>query len=426
MSNNAAIAAVTATLTKMIQAAVAADPVVSNGTVTARPPDRARQGAPVNQVNIFLYRTSIDAAWRNQDPPSARPGESGQPPLPLVLSYLITGYGEDDDEILAHRLLGIAMAVLNDTPVLSRAQIASALPPPGSGLENQAERVRITPDPRPQDEISRMWTTFNTGYRLSVSYDAAVVLIDSTRPIAAAPPVLIRGRGDTGPVAMGSLYPQLQLAVPPNRQPAAQPGDVLTLTGNQLGAIGAVQVSHPLAAQPLTLRPLTQTATALTVRLPDPAQLPAGMATVSATFDATMDSGNGSGPVTLSSNAVPVALAPKLVSNAPLRVQLAQGAPTPLTVNCSPAVQPQQTIALVVGSRLVSSAPVQAATSQLNFSLRGFTAGTYLLRVRIDQTDSIPVVGPPVPGNANQPAPLRFDPNQQLMLVNPSPQPAQA
>ena len=77
MSNNAAIAAVTATLTNMIQAAVSADPVVSSGTVTARPPDEARQGAPVNQVNLFLYRTSIDAAWRNQDPPSIRPGEIG-------------------------------------------------------------------------------------------------------------------------------------------------------------------------------------------------------------------------------------------------------------------------------------------------------------------------------------------------------------
>jgi len=417
MSSNAAIAAVTATLTNMIQAAVAADPVVSGGTVTARPPDRARQGAPVNQVNLFLYRTSIDAAWRNQDPPSVRPGESAQPPLPLVLSYLITAYGEDDDEILAHRLLGIAMGVLNDRPVLSRSLIANALPPPGSDLQNQIERVRITPDPRPQDEISRMWTTFNTGYRLSVSYDAAVVLIDSTRPVAAALPVLMRGRGDTGPVAASSMYPQLQLAVPPNRQPAAQPGDVLTLTGSQLAAVTEVQVSHPLAAQPVTLQPLSVTASELTVQLPKPAQLPAGIATVTATFDALQDQASGSGAVTLSSNAVPVALAPQLVSDAPLSVKLAQSGPTPLTVTCSPAVQPQQTIALIVGSQLVPSEPVPAATSQLSFSLQGFTTGSYLLRIRIDQTDSIPVSGLLTPSNPNQPTPMQFDPNQYLGLT---------
>ena len=417
MSNNAAIAAVTATLTNMLQAAIAADPVVSSGTVTTRPPDKARQGAPVNQINLFLYRTAIDAAWRNQDPPSIRPGESGQPPLPLVLSYLITAYGEDDDEILAHRLLGIAMGMLNDRPVLSRALIASALPSPGSGLENQVERVRITPDPQDQDEISRMWTTFNIGYRLSVFYHASVVLIDNTRPVAAAPPVLMRGRGDTGPVAAASGYPQLQLAQPPNRQPAAQPGDVLTLTGSQLAAVTGVQVSHPLAAQPVTLEPLSRTASELTVQLPAPAQLPAGMATVTATFDAQQDQANGAGAVTLSSNGVPVALAPQLVSDAPLSVKLVQGGPTPLTVTCSPAVQSQQTIALIVGATLVPSEPVPAATSQLSFSLQGFTTGRYLLRVRIDQTDSIPVSGLATPSNPNQPTPMQYDDNQYLVLT---------
>jgi hypothetical protein len=416
MSNNAAIAAVTATLTKMIQEAIAADPVVSSGTVTARPPDRARQGALVNQINLFLYRTSIDAAWRNQDPPSARPGESAQPPLPLVLSYLITAYGEDDDEILAHRLLGIAMGVLNDQPVLSRSLIARALPLPGSGLENQVDRVRVTPDPQNQDEISRMWTTFNIGYRLSVFYHASVVLIDSTRHGVAAPPVLMRGRDDTGPVVVASLYPQLQLAVPPNRQPAVQPGDVLTVTGSQLTAVTSVQVSHPLAAQPLTLQPLSRTASELTVQLPQPAQLPAGIAAVTATFDAVQD--QDAGAVTLSSNAVPVALAPQLVSNAPLWVKLVQGGPTPLTVNCSPAVQPQQTIALVVGSRLVLAEPVAAATSQLSFSLQDFTTGKYLLRVRIDQTDSIPVAGLPVPPNTDPPTPMQYNPNHYLVLAS--------
>jgi len=415
MSNNAAIAAVTATLTNMIQAAISADATVSSGTVTARPPDQARQGAPVNQVNLFLYRTSIDAAWRNQDPPTVRPGESGQPPLPLVLSYLITAYGEDDNEIFAHRLLGIALQVLNDQPVLSRSQIAGALPAPGSDLQNQVERVRITWDPRPQDEISRMWTTFNTGYRASFTFDVAVVLIDSTRPVIAAPPVLMLGRGDTGP-AVGLPFPQLQLAAPPNRQPAAQPGDVLTLTGSCLSAITAVQVNHPLATQPLTLTPLSVTSSQVTVRLPDPPELPAGMASVAATFAAQMDQATGTGPETVTSNAVPVAFAPTLVSNAPLTVALAQNGPTTVAVNCSPAVQPQQTIALIVGSQPVTSEPVQAASSQLSFSLQGFTAGTYLLRLRIDSVDSIPVGSPPAPVNANQPAPMQFDPNQQLVL----------
>ena len=104
-----------------------------------------------------------------------------------------------------------------------------------------------------------------------------------------------------------------------------------------------------------------------------------------------MDQTAAAGSVTVTSNAVPVALAPKLVSNAQLKAKLAENGATALTVNCSPPVLPQQTIALIVGSQLVSSAPVQAATSQLSFGLQGFTAGTYLLRLRIDSVDSIPV-----------------------------------
>ena len=89
------------------------------------------------------------------------------------------------------------MSTLNDTPLLSREILAAALP--GSGLDVQSERVRITPGPIPQDEISRMWATFSTGYRISVTYDVAVVLIDSRRPMTRPLPVLTRGVDDTGP-----------------------------------------------------------------------------------------------------------------------------------------------------------------------------------------------------------------------------------
>jgi Pvc16 N-terminal domain len=411
MSNSAAIAAVTATLTKMIQSAVDVDATVAGGKVTARPPDRARQGATGNQVNLFLYRTSIDAAWRNQDPPSIRPGEAGQPPLPLVLSYLITGYGENDEEILAHRLLGIAMSVLNDKPLLSRQEIQRSLAPAaGSDLENQIERVRITPDPRPQDEISRMWSTFGTGYRLSVSYDAAVVLIDSTQPAVAPPPVLQRGSGDPGPTVGQTFLPDLAAATPPNQQAAARPGDTVTLLGRNLDAVTDVVVTHARLGQTSSLAPSTRTATTLTVQLPDPPALPAGVATVVAQFDA----GTGT-PV--ASNAIPLALAPVIVSNAELKAKLKPNAATPLTVTCAPAVEPGQTAALVVGSQLVPVVPVAAATSSLTFQLSGFTAGTYTLRLRVDSVDSIPVAGTPPPSSPDEPAPMQFDPNQQLVLT---------
>ena len=52
-----------------------------------------------NQINVFLYQVLPDAAWRNRDMPrQMRPGETGHPPLPLVLYYLLTAYSDDEDD----------------------------------------------------------------------------------------------------------------------------------------------------------------------------------------------------------------------------------------------------------------------------------------------------------------------------------------
>lgn len=410
MSNDRAIAAVTSTLKTMIFGAVSADATLAGSEVTARPPDRARQGVAGNQINLFLYRTSIDAAWRNQDPETVRPGEAGQPPLPLVLSYIVTAYGDNDDEVLSHRLLGLAMSVLHDRPLLSRAVIASSLA--GSELESQVERVRITPHPIPLDEISRMWATFGTGYRTSVSYDAAVVLIDSDRPVIAPTPVLARGEGDLGPTARATLGPHLDMAAPDGPQPAARPGDVVTLFGRNLGAVSAVRVSAPGIAAPIELPPASSTETAVTVPIPTPPSIPAGMASVAALGD------DGTGSV-ISSNHVPLALAPTIVSEAALQAQLTGGTAT-LEVKCAPAVQPGQTVALIVGERLIPGevgASGSPARSQLAFSLSGFTAGTYTLRLRVDGTDSIPVAAPAAAPNLDEAAPMSIDPAQTVRLT---------
>lgn len=409
MSNHSAIAAVTATLTNMIQRAVSVDVAVAGGRVTARPPDRARQGVAGNQINLFLYRTSIDAAWRNQDPPTIRPGESAQPSLPLVLSYLITAYGENDDEILSHRLLGIAMGVLNDRPLLSRADIQRSLQPgPGSDLENQVERVRITPDPRPQDEISRMWATFGTGYRLSVSYDAALVLIDSARPIAAPAPVLSRGAEDAGPIATARLAPRIARVLPPNGQAAARPGDAVTLVGRNLDAVATFEVTGIRLAAASVLPVASAAPGAAVVEIPAPPTLPAGTVAIAPHFD-----DGGGRPI--AGHAAPLALAPTIVSKATFKAKLDDKGRATLKLKCSPPVEAGQTIALIIGDQVIAIPPLDEASDQLTFALSGFTAGTYTLRLRIDSVDSIPIAAPIAADGG--PAPMPIDPAQQVALT---------
>jgi hypothetical protein len=41
--------------------------------------------------------------------------------------------------------------------------------------------VRVTLQPLSLEEMSRLWSTFQTQYRLSVAYEVSVVLIDSAR-----------------------------------------------------------------------------------------------------------------------------------------------------------------------------------------------------------------------------------------------------
>ena len=399
MSTNRAIAAVTATLRNMLFQALSGDATLSGATVTTKAPDQARQGgATGNQINLFLYQTSINAAWRNQDPPPARPGELSQPPLPLVLSYLMTAYGEDDDEVLAHQLLGVGMQVLNDQAVLPAGAITQALS--GTGLEAQPDRVRITPHPIPMDEISRLWSTFSTGYRISVSYDASVVLIDNSQPVTAPLPVLARSAGDRGPFAAPRVAPFIQAVLHPGGLPGARPGDAITLTGRGLAGVTQVQVSGGALGGPRLLAATATSDQAVAVQLPADAPLPAGIAAVSAPLTAA----DGS---TLPSNSVPLALVPVLTNTAPLSATLTDGAAT-VQVPCSPPILATQAVQLVLNEQLVAGPPATGTEprSSLSFALEGFTAGSYVLRLRVDGQDSIPMV-------AGQ---TSYDPNQSLVL----------
>ncbi len=210
MSNGLAIAAVTSTLKLLLESHLNLHPV------STFPPDKARNGNTGDQINLFLYHTAIDAAWRNMDIPyQVRPGEIGQPPLPLNLFYLITAYGEGDDDIKSHRLLGRAMSVLHDHPLLGRAEIELIVP--DSELQNQVERVRITFQPMSLDEMSKLWMIFQTQYRISTAYQVSVVLIDSSRTTQTALPVLKRN-----------------IAVRPFRQPVID--EILPATDGSLPA----------------------------------------------------------------------------------------------------------------------------------------------------------------------------------------------
>jgi hypothetical protein len=247
-----AIAGVTAVLRDLLNYGIVnqniAGTLGSNVTVSVATPDQVLQlnGQESSQINLFLYLVSPNPGWRNAMLPSR--DASGRhrltnPPLALDLHYLLSVYSGDD--LHSEILLGYAMQLLHERPVLTREMIRTALNPSpavgaqlppalralsASGLEDQVEQVKITPQNLNTEEISKLWTATQSHFRPTAAYIASVVLIEAAQPARSLLPVLTRGRIDpatgreTGVSVVPDVLPavpMLTAVVPPGSQPVA-------------------------------------------------------------------------------------------------------------------------------------------------------------------------------------------------------------
>lgn len=445
MSNALAIAAVTKTLHELLSKAVESELGVSG--ITVLPLDIARENN--SPINLFLYHMQPNATWRNFDVPNrTKSGETGYPPLALSLYYLVTAYGRDNDtntniqDISAHRLLGVAMQALHDNTTLNPEKIRQALAE--SDLHNQIERVRLTPITLNLEEMSKLWATFQTQYRISVAYEASVVLIESRHPVRTPLPILQRGdrfpSGREGgltvkasPVPPLPPFPTIEKLTLPNRQPGIQLGQTLNLQGHRFDTAPTdqikIQFRHPRLEDPIEQPPsgdATDELLPVTLDVNEVGWL-AGTQSVSAQFM------NASPPQ--STNALPFVLVPTLSLPVNSVTTLTDGS-RQLTVNCAPQVwlwrhpnQPEtqrgQQVSLLIGNRElrpvvealpeVDADPLETApqpaqkSSQLVFDISNLPPGDYWLRLRVDGADSLLVNW--------QADPLVFDVSQRLTLT---------
>ncbi len=424
MSTAAAISAVTRTLIRVIDAGIDSYrdkhqtgpfALPSNVLITTRPLDKLRDlnaAQPQQCVNLFLYETLINAAWRNLSPPDrVRPGETGHPPLALNLRYLLTPIADTDDNDRPHLLLGVAMSVLHDHAVLTPADFSDA-DVTESGIAQQPEHIRITPVALTFEDMSKLWTTFQTQYRLSTAFEATVVLIDSARPTKAPLPVLRRGEEDRGVTATAAAAPTITRAVPPRDKPSIELGERLTIHGQGLGDVELdVELARASGGSGESGSIVSASDTELVVQLPS-----AGAAAANPTWSAGVMTvrlvQRSEGRVLRSSNSFPFALAPRIVV-------AATGQPSAgtveLTVKIAPYLQPGQRISLLFGERELQIPPPAATTSSVVVTVPDVAPGKYVVRLRVDGVDSVPLLPLPVP-----PAPAQlptFDP-AQIVVVN--------
>jgi hypothetical protein len=351
-----------------------------------------------NQVNLFLYHVEHSPAWRNMEIPGRiRNGETATPPLGLNLYYLITAYGQDKNEIIGHLLLGKAMSILHDHPLLSRDEIRVAFS--ASHLHEQIERVRITPQPISIDEVSKLWTGFQSQYKLSVAYQVSVVLIESKRPSTTPLPVLMRGPGDRGVLIQTYVtppFPTLESIDFPNKQNAAQQGDILTINGSLLkgDSVTIVFKNHRLSST-IPLPALAgATDKEIKVKLPnDPNQWVAGVYTLSAVV-------HKAGNPDKVSNDIAFMLAPTVnfpITIAPLSPAASKNYVA--TVNFNPAIRPEQDAYLLLGNREFKADEHSSVVTSLQFQMKNVEDGDSFVRLRIDGADSLLIdtsVIPPV------------------------------
>src|SRR3569833_1288148 len=134
MSSPLAIGAVSAVLRNLLDNGLieAGAAIGTTVNVSAVAPDtidlETAEESP--RLNLFLYHVSENAAWRNRGLPS-RSSTSGDrltnAPLALDLYYVLTAYARADFH--AEILLGYAMHMLHERPVLDRAAVRRALNP---------------------------------------------------------------------------------------------------------------------------------------------------------------------------------------------------------------------------------------------------------------------------------------------------------
>jgi hypothetical protein len=424
MSNALAIAGVTAVLRDLLDSGLidheVTDAMGQGVSVSAVAPDTIRIEGPdaKPQLNIFLHQATPNAALRNLGLPSRdRNGHRlSNPPLALDLHYLVTAYGISD--LQAEVLLGYAMQLLHETPVLSRDAIRTALNPPNapvngtllpavyealraSDLAEQFEQIKVTPAPMNTEEMSKLWSAIQAHYRPTAAYQVSVVLIEATQPARAPLPVLTRGpreaslidptvdreRGVVVRPDLPPAFPEIEDITLPNAQIVAHLGNTITLPGHHLdGNNHTLLLSLPRLNIEQAITPASSVNTgSLSFVLPNqPANFPAGSYLLAVQLVRPGE------PAPRVSNQLLLKIAPQISSlTSPPQVftRDADGTAS-VTLTCTPQVRPTQRASLLLGSREVIADDHPTTTANLSFTVLDAPVGVHWARLRVDGVDS--------------------------------------
>ncbi|HEX8620591.1 MAG TPA: DUF4255 domain-containing protein [Allosphingosinicella sp.] len=395
MSDHRAIAAVTATLKAIIQEA--ASGAVSQSEVRLGAPTTALAEGTTPTVNLFLFRTTPNAAMRNVHLPTRRSDGSGRSRAQTAvdLHYILTFYGSAA-KFEPERLLGAVSLALEERPVMTPAMIESALAAAAlaenlplleqSDLAEAESRVRIAPATVTLEEFTKIWSIFfQVPYRISVAYVCSHVVVESDERFADVLPV---ARADVlaGPIAGFAL----SWAGPDSGGPGpVVAGGKLHLAGKGLGRSGTT-LSLDGADTPFE----TLSDTAVRATLGNGLKVGIHLAQAVAPTPAAAPH------LRRRSNTIPFALHPSISLPAgAVSHDNAEPRTGTIKVDFSPPVEADQDVTLTLDSRTVGGTlgvvldpqlPGAFPAAQLVFPFAGLAKDRYLVRAHVDGFASLP------------------------------------
>jgi hypothetical protein len=380
MSNFLAISTVTAAINHLLEEIQTDIPGVK---IYNKPPDVINSEPSSNKLNLFLYHISYNTAYKNKFLPTRNSSGDliSQPKIGLDLHYLVTAYGTDNDDLLSQQILGSAIRTIAENPILTKDIISDAIKSQEkiqfSDLNTEVQTVKLEPEMLSAEELTKVWSSFfQTNYRLSMAFQASVLLLDTKKQPKPTIPVKERL------VYVNPIKQPVITKIEPQNLEYSSNASIHILGKNLQDDETFVFIDEK------QVEPSASDISDKKISIKVPSDLTAGMKKIKISHPLMLGLEPTEHRGANESNLGAFVLSPKITKIDPQEINRGNN----LKIDFEPPIMPNQQVLLLVGDRTFVVEKHQKESNPISdISLKisdDFPAGTYLVRLRVDGAES--------------------------------------
>lgn len=133
-------------------------------------------------LGIYLYRLAVDPFARNRYLAAPEGRQTPRPELPVNLHVLIIGWSASTESEISY--LSAAMQVIGSSMSLDISHLGLA-----DASWGESDTLQIVPEEMSTEDLTRLWDSLPSGYRLCVPYIIKTIRLGPDREPAEAPRV---------------------------------------------------------------------------------------------------------------------------------------------------------------------------------------------------------------------------------------------